>query len=190
MNYREAIAAFRPDTPQEERDKQRILQFLASGENLLTRENERAHFTVSAWIVNAAFTRTLVAYHNLYDSWGWMGGHVEGETDFLEAAIREVREESGLAEVWPVTEAIFSLEVLDVAAHTKKGQQVPDHVHLNVTYLLMADEEAAVSHKPDENSAVAWMTLEESVRRSSEPPMQEVYRKLNEKVHKMYYFDL
>lgn len=190
MDYREAIAAFRPDTPQEERDKERMLQFLASGENLLTRENEAAHFTVSAWIVNQTFTKVLVAYHNLFDSWGWMGGHVEGETDLLQAAIREVKEESGLAEVEPVSETIFSLEVLEVAAHLKKGKVVPAHLHLNVTYLLRAEEEAEITHKPDENSAVAWMTPVEAVERSTEPPMQDIYRKLNEKVHKMYYFNM
>lgn len=189
MDYKEAIAAFRPDTPQEERDKERVLQFLASGEDLLTRENETAHFTVSAWIINQTATKVLVAYHNLFDSWGWMGGHVEEETDLLQAAIREVKEESGLMEVEPVTEKIFSLEVLDVAAHNKKGKTVPAHLHLNVTYLLRADERAAIAHKPDENSAVAWMTPEEAVERSSEPPMQAIYRKLNRKLHEMYYFD-
>ena len=37
-----------------------------------------------------------MVYHNIYDSWSWLGGHADGETDLLAVALREVKEETGL----------------------------------------------------------------------------------------------
>lgn len=37
-----------------------------------------------------------------------------------------------------------------------RGAYVPSHLHLNVTYLLEADEEERLRLKEDENSGVAW----------------------------------
>ena len=56
------------------------------------------------------------------------------------------------------------------------------HLHLNLTYLLEADDSQNIRSKPDENSAVRWFGLNEAVEASSEPEMRVVYRKLNEKL--------
>ena len=98
-------------------------------------------------------------------------------------AVREVEEESGIGGVRPLSEDIFSLEILTVDGHEKRGLYVPSHLHLNVTYLLEADDTAAVTIKPDENSGVAWFTPEEAVAASTEPWFQErIYTKLNRKL--------
>ena len=36
--------------------------------------------TASAWIVNARRDRALMAWHNIYRAWSWLGGHADGET--------------------------------------------------------------------------------------------------------------
>ena len=33
-----------------------------------------------------------MAYHNIYKSWSWTGGHADGETDLLHVAMREARD--------------------------------------------------------------------------------------------------
>ena len=65
-----------------------------------------------------------MAYHKLYDSWAWLGGHADGDRDLLAVALREVREESGLTDVRPVSEQIYSLEILSVDGHEKWGRYV------------------------------------------------------------------
>jgi len=97
--------------------------------------------------------------------------------------MREVKEESGVSHVKPVSEDIFSVEVLTVDGHEKRGSYVPSHLHLNVTYLLEVPEEEDLHIKADENSSVAWFRLEEAVLASTEPWFQErIYKKLNEKL--------
>ena len=83
----------------------------------------------------------------------------------------------------PVKEDIYSLEILTVDGHEKRGVYVPSHLHLNVTYLLEADEQAVLRVKPDENSGVKWFSLEKALEACSEPWMIErVYKKLNQKL--------
>ena len=92
-------------------------------------------------------------------------------------------EESGLKQVRPVAEEVYSLEILTVDGHVKRGVYVPSHLHLNVTYLLEADEHGQLRVKEDENSGVAWFAPGDAVLASTEPWMRErIYMKLNAKM--------
>ncbi len=178
----EQIRRYRPWNEQEAADREQLLAAL-SLDDIFLRDNKAAHMTASAWTVNPAGDKILMVYHNIFDSWSWLGGHADGDTDLLAVAVREVREESGITKVMPLSEEIFSLEILTVDGHEKKGCYVPSHLHLNVTYLLQADDGAALSVKPDENSGVAWFTPKGAVQASTEPWFQErIYGKLNRKL--------
>ena len=177
----EELEAYRPWNDQEERDRAELLRRLRSGEALYTRDNAAGHLTASAWVVSPDRTQVLMAYHNLYDSWSWLGGHADGDRDLLAVSMREVREESGLTAVRPVSPHIYSLEILTVDGHEKRGQYVPSHIHMNVTYLLGAMDHE-LRQKPDENSGVAWFTPEEALKASTEPWMvRRVYSKLTQR---------
>ena len=176
------IRAYEPFNEQEAVDRLAILRALANDPHVFDR-SAPAHMACSIWTVDPAKQRTLMVYHNLYDSWSWLGGHADGETDLLAVAIREVKEEAGIRHVQPVSKEIFSLESLTVDGHVKRGCYVSSHLHLNVTYLLEADCEEAVAIKADENSGVAWFTPEEALVKSTEPWFVEhVYAKLLEKM--------
>ncbi len=183
MGVVEKIRAYEPYNAEEARDKEHILRLMEENADIFLRENKRAHMTASAWVVNPARDKVLMVYHNIYDSWSWLGGHADGEEDLLAVALREVREESGLTKVRAVSEEIYSLEVLTVGEHRKNGKCVREHLHLNLTYLLEADENEALHIKADENSGVRWFAPEEALAASSEPWMVEhIYKKLAAKV--------
>ena len=182
MNIRQQLEQYKPYNAQEEKDQEIILRYMDTFDNLFTRENEFAHFTASAWLINGDHTKVLMAYHNIYDSWSWVGGHADGDMDLLQVAIKEAKEETGLEAVRPVSQEIYSIEILGVPAHVKKGKHVTTHVHLNVTYLLEASESDLTHIKPDENSDIGWFELEKAVEVSTEPEMKVVYQKLNEKL--------
>ena len=182
-----AISAYVPYNAQEAADKENILAFLTQNEDAFLRSNEMAHMTASAWVVNREKTKVLMVYHKIYDSWSWTGGHADGETDLLAVALREVREETGVKTVFPLSDDIFSLEALTVDGHEKHGQYVPSHLHLNITYLLEADEKETLTVCKDENKAVAWLSLEDALRASTEPWFVAcIYRKLNDKLCSLY----
>lgn len=178
MNFQDMINGFSPLCEQELHDKRLIINYIHHFGDILMRSNETAHFTASAWIVNPSRTKVLMIHHNIYNSWSWTGGHADGDEDLLRVALREAREETGVESITPVFTSPFSLEILPVCAHFRKGRYVAPHLHLNLTFLLEADDSFPVHHNPDENSAAAWFTPEEALAASSEPAMQVIYRKL------------
>ena len=107
----------------------------------------------------------------------------DGETDLFAVAVREVKEETGIKKVIPVSREIFSLETLTVDGHEKRGKYVPSHLHLNLTYLMEADDSEPLTVCEDENKGVAWFTLDEALKASTEPWfVKRIYSKLNEKL--------
>lgn len=179
MGLIEQIKNYAATNEQEERDKEQMLAYMESNENCLTRENAVAHFSTSIWTVNNDHTKTLMVYHNIYNSWSWIGGHADGMENLREVALRELQEETGVKNARLVSDEIFSIETLTIDGHIKKGVYVPSHLHFNVTYLAEADETEVLVVKEDENQAVKWFTFEQALEASTEPWMVEhVYKKL------------
>lgn len=176
---RKAIAAFVPTCEQEERDQQMMLAFIDANPDCLTRDNQVAHLTASAWVVNPERDKVLMVYHNIYDSWSWTGGHADGDADLAAVACREACEETGIQGLKPLMDGPASLEVITVDGHVKRGQYVSSHLHLNLTYLFEADESQTLTVKEDENAGVAWIPREELEQYVSEPWMLKwIYQKL------------
>lgn len=182
MNYIKEIEQYQPFNIQEERDKALILQFIKHHPDHLSRDNLAAHITSSAIVVNPDKTKVLFAYHNIYDSWSWVGGHNDGDPNMLQVAIKEAKEETGIKDVKVLSPDIYMLDVIYVSNHIKHGVYVPDHLHLNVTYLLEASESQPLIVKRDENQAVAWIQLEGVFDKISEPRMVPIYQKAFDKL--------
>ena len=130
------LEKYTPFNEQEERDKNTILNLLKTQPDIFERSNLIAHMTASAWVVNKDRSKILLAYHNIYDSWAWLGGHADGETDLLHVAMREAKEETGIEHLRLIGGGVASLEILPVWAHVKHGRAVGSHLHLNVSYLF------------------------------------------------------
>lgn len=222
------IRLYQPWTDKETWEQKQILDFMGKNPDCLFRGNRIAHMTASAWVVNRQRTKVLMAYHKIYDSWAWLGGHADGEADLLQVAMKEACEEAGLrpanpilmkaglrpaaaepegraasggpatnegraaadqgpeaaaGSLRPVREEIFSLETLTVDGHMKHGSWVPSHLHLNLTYLLEADEAEPLRINAEENTGVRWFPFEEALAASKEPWFVEhIYSKLIRKL--------
>ena len=185
-NLKEQIEKYVPYSEQEEKDKEVMLKYINTFDNVLTRDNKFGHFTASSWVVNKERTKVLMIYHKIYDSWAWTGGHADGESDLLGTAIRELKEETGVENVKIIKDDIFSLEIITVDGHSKRGEYVSSHVHLNLSYLLEVDEDEKLKIKEDENSGVKWINIEDLDNMVNEKwVLANVYKKLNEKLKNM-----
>lgn len=182
---RKKIEEYIPYNEQEEKDKKVMLEYMNIFDNLLTRENEVAHFTASSWVVNKERTKVLMVYHKIYDSWTWTGGHADGDTDLLYTAVREVKEETGVKNIRILDNNIFSLESICVNGHIKREKFVSSHIHFNLTYLLEVDEKEKLKIKEDENNGVKWILIKDINKYCSEQWMKDkIYPKLIEKLNK------
>lgn len=185
--YLELIEAFRPGDPREEADKSLMLDCCRLyGERVLTREALAAHITASGLVLSPDRRWVLMAWHLIYRSWAWTGGHADGEKNLLAVALREAAEETGVTGLVPLREDPASLEVLTVRRHQKRGKEVAAHLHLNLSFLLIAPREGQhLAARPEENNGVAWLPAAELDRWCSEEEMLPVYHRLITRAEEM-----
>ena len=170
---------------QEEVDKKIILDYINNFDDTLTRQNKYGHFTSSAFVLNKERTKILMVYHKIYNSWAWPGGHSDGDSNLLNVAMKEAKEETGIKNVIPIFKNIYSIEIISVNGHEKSEKYISSHVHLNVTYLLEADENEKIHIKEDENSGVKWVPIDNVLDLTSETWVRDrVYAKIIEKMKK------
>lgn len=178
------IADYAPRDAREAAEKQAMLAMIArEGDRILTRGCAYAHMTASSMIVNSDRTRTLMAFHRIYGSWAWTGGHNDGETDFEAVARREAQEETGIVGLRRLGVGVASLEILPVWAHVRRGEQVGSHLHLNLSYLFEADDSLPLRAAQEENNAVDWVRIDALSKAVSEPEMIPIYRRLLERAN-------
>jgi 8-oxo-dGTP pyrophosphatase MutT (NUDIX family) len=151
----EELHAYAPFDDREDAMRRRFIAFVATHRAAFDRALAIGHVTASAWILDAARTRTLLTHHRKLDKWLQLGGHVDGDPDVRRAALREAREESGLTSLCFVSEAIFDLDIHPIPA--RPGE--PAHEHFDVRFAFEADpaEPLVVSA---ESKELAWVSLD------------------------------
>lgn|SRR5574344_659908 len=185
MNLQKEIEKYEPFNEQEACDREMMLEYMDTFNDVLTRNNKVCHFTASNWIINKDRTKVLMIHHNIYNSWTWPGGHADGDEDLQRVALKEANEETGLKNLRILNEKIFGLEILSVDGHVKRGKYVSAHLHLDCCFLIEADEEETLIIKEDENSGVKWVNIDDAPVITSEDKMRPIFRKLTEKLKEM-----
>ncbi len=184
MKIKESIIEYNPYNEQELKDKDYFLKFINTFEDYLTRRNIFGHFTSSAFVVNKDRTKMLVVYHNIYDGWIYPGGHADGEENLLSVAIREVEEETGL-KTKILDDKIFAIQANATKAHIKKGEYISSHTHLDVIYLLEADDKQELKYRKDESSGVKWISLSDATNNEIVDFVRPIHQKLISKLKEL-----
>lgn len=95
---------------------------------------EPGHFTASAFVLCPDRKSLLLIFHKKLKMWLQPGGHIEPtDSGLVEAARREVREETGLKEL-EVVSALFDIDVHSIPAFG----QTPAHLHHDVRCVMTA----------------------------------------------------
>lgn len=148
------------------------LAFVAAEPGCLLRACVPGHLTGSAWIVSPDRSRVLLTHHRKLDKWLQLGGHADGDPDLLAVALREAREESGLASV-----RALSADIFDLDRHWIPPREPdPGHYHYDLRFLLEADprELLTLSH---ESKDLAWIELGQVTALNPEESMARMVRK-------------
>jgi 8-oxo-dGTP pyrophosphatase MutT (NUDIX family) len=165
----------RPSDAEEASDLTRILAFVNRHDNPFDRTIAEGHLTGSALVVSRG-GRVLLLHHLKLARWLQPGGHAEaGERSGEAVALREAREETGLEDLQlhPHAPRPFDVDVHDIPA--RPGE--PAHEHLDLRYLVMAPEEAALAPLPGESARIRWFRLEEIGTLGLDPGLLRAFRK-------------
>ncbi|MGB3366631.1 MAG: NUDIX hydrolase [Acidaminobacteraceae bacterium] len=188
MEFIKQINDYVAESEQDKNDKKVILDYINDyKDNILTRENEIAHMTSSGFILNKTCDKVLMIHHNIYNTWTWTGGHADGEEDLLITALKEAIEETGVHKIKPLNNEVSSIDILPVWGHMKNGAYVSAHLHLNTSFILIADENAELLLNEEETSGVAWISIDDMPQKSNEPFLLEIYFKLINRAKKELY---
>ena len=181
MNLKEKIENYVPYNEQEENDKDQMLEFINTFDDVLTRNNIFGHFSASAFVVNKDRTKMVVVYHLINDGWIYPGGHADGEEDLLSVAVREVEEETGL-KVKVLDNNIYAIQTAPVKGHIKRGKYVSAHIHLDVVYIMEADDTIPLVYREDESKGVKWIPFSEADDESMCDFIRPIHKKLVKKL--------
>ena len=149
-----------------------IKTFVRQYDNFHSRQQLAGHLTGSAWVISEDRSHALLTYHGKLDLWVQLGGHCEEDADMLSAAWREAREESGLANVRPLSDRIFDVDVHAIPASPKE----PAHFHYDIRFLFEADRTAPLVVS-SESKDLAWVEMEKIAELTSEESVLRMVRK-------------
>ncbi|MDO5095442.1 MAG: NUDIX domain-containing protein [Peptostreptococcaceae bacterium] len=137
-------------------------------------EAKDGHRTASAFVVNPEGDKVLMIYHLKYDSWGWMGGHVQEGESFLQASMRELNEESGLSIRSPLSEMPILVGKM----------RAFDHYHYDCAFVFVASEDDALIENKKETKGIAWLEVSKLDEMVGEKHMLIIYHKILERIYK------
>lgn len=152
-----------------------VMSLLDAGAQAWSRSHyEPGHLTASAFVVDPANRSVALIFHGKLKRWLQPGGHAEdADSDLLEAARRELSEETGMKP------GSGKWHLLDVDIHLIPARlDQPEHKHFDIRFALVLQGGA----RPDITAAddavdACWMPLD-ALAESGEDGMLRCLRKL------------
>ncbi len=139
QNILDTVNAFKKQFPKEDL-AQKYLDFFSKNEDWVDRKNFNGHVTVSAFVLKEVegVQKVLVLWHKTFQKYTQPGGHVDPPDESLfEAAIREVKEETGLEVV--KREGLFGKIPIHLDLHPikeNKSKNEAAHFHYDICFFL------------------------------------------------------
>ena len=140
-------------------DLERMRRLAQTAADPWSRSQLPLHFTGSALVLHPASRRVLLRWHVKHDLWLQVGGHGDpGESDPLQIALREAREETGLTDLVPWPDAALRHVVV---CHVPPSATEPEHEHADLRYFLATANPGAIAPE-DDRSPLRWLSLDEA----------------------------
>ncbi|MFG2650980.1 NUDIX hydrolase [Streptomyces sp. NPDC048436] len=156
QHVRETVDAYLAEHPDEKDGLSTLVQTLDdAGDGIASRKEFRGHVTAGAALLRPD-GRVLTIEHRALKRWLLPGGHVEdSDTTLVDAALRELEEETGIAaaHVEPDSGLPLHIDAHSIPANPAKGE--PQHLHFDFRYLFRTTADL-VALQEEEVTAYSW----------------------------------
>ena len=158
-------------TTEEQPMLERIVEFVSNTPDCFKREHLAGHITASALIVNGSNDAVILMHHKKLDMWVQPGGHADGDSNVLGVAFKEALEETGIEELYPLSQEIF-----DVDVHWIPEGKAPAHWHYDIRFILQASADAVIVSN-DESLEVIWASVSEVMEKTKQKSVLRLIEK-------------
>jgi 8-oxo-dGTP pyrophosphatase MutT (NUDIX family) len=160
------LEQYQPTDDLEERHHRALMGHLVHASSPMSRDTFKpGHVTASLYIVDPEKKRVLLHHHRRLDRWLQMGGHVEANESPAVAALREGREESGLADLQLIGEGVLDVDVHGIPA----SGEGPAHLHYDVRFAAVTRKPGAIAMDAAESRDLQWMDFDKAIEVMDDP---------------------
>ncbi|QWE21105.1 NUDIX hydrolase [Polynucleobacter sp. AP-Kolm-20A-A1] len=134
-------------------DEELRIKTILDSNNPFSRKNSEGHITASGLAIQD--DKVLLIFHPYIKRWLQPGGHVDDGESPVEAAIREVYEETGyICELDTDNQDPIDIDIHEIPENPKKGEGA--HLHIDLLYKLkVVDQE-----KSSEDISCEWFSFD------------------------------
>lgn len=124
-------------------------------------------YTADSFVVHVPTKRVLIRYHDKYDMWLVPGGHIELDETPNEAALREIKEETGLDAVLWKGNQLFEYEnerYLELVPPVASSVHdiAPGHRHVSLVFFATTESTDIIEPEGKEKSrGCLWLSRDE-----------------------------
>lgn len=167
MKYNNILLKYLEIFPEEKDRQKKFIDYLKSfsEEQIIDWNNFDGHIVASGFIYAKAEKKFLVLFHKDIDMFLYPGGHIESnDKDILEAAIREIKEETGLIKLNQIIIGNDKLIPFDIDTHMisyNKRLNLPEHYHFDFRYFFTIDKIENIKIDKEEHSSYKWIDTSE-----------------------------
>ena len=153
--------------PNEKERQEQFIGYLKNhkDEEITDWNNFDGHIVASGFVYAKEAQKFLVIYHNDLKMFLYPGGHIDSsDINALEAAKREVKEETGISNVKEIALSNNELVPIDIDTHLipyNERLDLPEHYHFDFRYLFTIENIKEVKLDLSESSSFKWISMDE-----------------------------